>query len=124
MTSISAKGIEKLVALWTKRLRVQDWDISVKIVPQSLLAENNTLGQCELSNTKREAFISILNPEFRLKDDGSTEDFETILVHELLHIVFPARQLGIKIDDKNPAFAEYERGIDATARALVGGYRK
>lgn len=77
--------LDKLLTYWQKRLRLQDWFVTVKIVPQTDLLEGKqaTVG---FNMEKRAATIKILDPRDYPRDTFSPQDIEQALVHELLHL--------------------------------------
>jgi hypothetical protein len=113
--------VQKLGDKWSKILRVQDYDVSIKLVPQANLESNSCLGQCWVSETKKIAEIKLLDPRYRGDcSESRDDDIETCLVHEYLHLVLPVHALGIPWDEKDPRHCAYEQGIDILAQALVG----
>jgi len=119
---MTPKQIRTLLLKWQKRLRIQDWDIDVEIVDRSDIidrVDGDVLGACHCYDTKKRAHILLLNPrEIKPGEDN----LEVVLVHELLHVVMPVQDLGIKIDHKSPAYIAYERIVDQMARAFVAAY--
>lgn len=116
MDDVGLKSIYELTEKWQKCLRLQDWDIVVKIKRMEDMPKN--LGECVSSLTKKQAIISLLEP-----NDTSNGDFpydmEETLVHELLHIHF------IEADDENGCCPDgVEQAIEEVARALIKLDRK
>lgn len=76
--------IEEVCREWQKRLRLQDWDIEVKIKRYHDL---DAQGRCTVTEELKYAEILLRDPV----DTPETpcvghQDIETVLVHELLHI--------------------------------------
>lgn len=121
---MNLKQLTELKELWQKRLRIQDWDVRIRIVTTQQMLDKvdaDNLGLCMPYNMKKKADIWVL----RIEDIPEGEDDqETILVHELMHLVMPHRDLGIKLNDDNAAFVAYERIIDQMARAFRSAYSK
>ena len=119
---MTSKQLNSAVAKWQKRLRIQDWDIETELVSRGDIIDRidaDVLGACHCMETKKKAQILLLHPaELSPKDDS----LETILVHEMLHIVMPVQDLNIKVDNNNPVYIAYERIVDQLARTLVEAY--
>ncbi len=110
---------KELVALcraWQEILKISDWDVEIKFdKPRDM--PDGIIGLCRPMTTQKYARVSILHPT----DMDPSEDFETVLVHELLHIVFHGELIGIP--RKGVESVLFEQAIQATAEALVRGYR-
>lgn len=119
---MTSKQLNSAVTKWQKRLRIQDWDIETELVSRGDIIDRidaDVLGACHCMDTKKKAQILLLHPtELSPKDDS----LETILVHEMLHIVMPVQDLNIKVDNGNPVYIAYERIVDQLARTLVEAY--
>jgi hypothetical protein len=115
--------IEKLLAYWQLHFGLRDWLIELKVCRASAFGDHNTLGDCDCFTTKRKAVIRVLDS---VDHEDGQDDQETILVHELLHVLFPPRILGKKAneDRTNERNNLYEQGIDQLARTLVALSRK
>jgi hypothetical protein len=123
---LTLPAVTDAAEIWQRRLRLQDWDVKFSLGRMSAL-DVGTLGDCEVSSTKRQARIRLLDP--RDVDgqafwfDGEAWDWEITLVHELLHLhfhdIFPDGW-----PHKAPAGTAGERTIDAVAKALVALARK
>lgn len=102
---------------WQKTLRLQDWDIELALVRQSELHDENgnVDARCFPILTRKEAKIKVLDPiDFqgeRLKDAGSPDDIETLIIHEILHLHFES----FWDDDKE---VEMEQAIHSLAKAF------
>lgn len=116
---MTSKAIHTLLAEWQRRLRVQDWRLELKIVRLVDFGDTTTLGLCEAWNAKKSAIIKILDPQDHQETGKLDESLEVVIVHELLHLVFPHNGLRIPVNLKDARYCAYEQGIDITARALV-----
>lgn len=119
---MTPKQLSSSISKWQKRLRIQDWDIQVEVLSRGALIDkvgDDVLGACHCQETKKKASIVLLHPTELLPED---DDLETILVHEMLHIVMPVQDLNISVDKKNPVYIAYERIIDQMARTLTEAY--
>jgi|APSaa5957512622_1039677.scaffolds.fasta_scaffold13869_3 hypothetical protein len=105
--------IQDHLRYWQERLRVQDWDVTLRVLRYHEMGEG-LLGQCFRNDASRTAEIRLL----ALEDvSGSVtppgRDLEVTLVHELLHVLFHGAS------DETENRIAFEQAIDATARALV-----
>lgn len=105
--------LEQLTSYWQDKLRLVDWDITVRYKTQSQLGE--AVGRAKYIETLNQATIEILKPEH---DEWGT-DIEETLVHELLHV----KTSGLHGEEagwlKGAKRTALEVAIDHTARALV-----
>lgn len=111
-------AVRKLLAEWQARLGLQGYVIDVQFARASAFKELGTLGQCDALRMKRKAWIQLLAAA-DYTEDTALDDHETILVHELLHLVFPSRLYGLKLDEDDVRYQLYEQAIDQLARTLV-----
>jgi hypothetical protein len=81
--AFSQSQIEALAREWQRELKIQDWDIVVKIVRGKKLCTDD--GGITFEEKRREAFIMIRDPRDVAKDRMKAYDMEVVLVHELLH---------------------------------------
>lgn len=109
---MTQKQLESLCKTWQKRLRIQDWKVDVKLSKGQDMDGANVIGMCTPMTSKREADILI-------REGGDDGEYEEILIHELLHIVFHPELIGIEDKGMNM----YEQGVDVTAKALREAYR-
>lgn len=84
--------LQELCAYWQSVLRLQDWDIRVKV---SRLAEmpEAAQGYCTWTLETKQATIQVLDPSDYEGLQGENaalwpQDLEATLVHELLHVHF------------------------------------
>ena len=78
MKKFSEKKLNSLLKLWQKRLLLNDWSLSIKIV-EFKRKDYRQSGDIKVFPQKMEAIILLTNDPFR--------DEETVLVHELVHLV-------------------------------------
>ncbi|WP_160112318.1 hypothetical protein [Salicibibacter kimchii] len=106
--------LEQKLVYWQKILKLQDWDISIekkKMIGEDF--EGNV--QCFLES--KEAFISILDEDYRPDDSLGEHDMEETLVHELLHLhLYPISEIA---EDKPNYDLFEEQAINALAKAYV-----
>ena len=79
--------LNKLLAKWQRRLRLQDWDITVRWVDKDEFANDTAVGQNLLSPKNKEAVIEILDPDEITNDFPRMKDVELTLIHELVHCI-------------------------------------
>lgn len=71
---------------WQKRLGLDDWNLSVRIVRQSEI-DHNSWGASEWDPAAKTGTISVLDPrDYNLKGGELRLDMECTIVHELVHI--------------------------------------
>lgn len=80
--------LPQLLDCLTKKLRIQDWDISLKLVSENELSietkefnESNTLGYC-----KKHRNLKFANIFINVDNIDNDEIYITTIIHELLHI--------------------------------------
>jgi hypothetical protein len=115
--------IEELLAYWQLQLGLRDWRITIEAVRAEKFGDHITLGDCVPGRMKRNARLRLLA---EVDHEDGQDDTETILVHELLHIIMPPWLLGQKANRKPRHHRNYtyEQGIDQLARTLVDLSRK
>jgi hypothetical protein len=76
---------QKLV-IWQKRLKLEDWNITFKLVHFSDL-KPKTLGNIHWDSDLKKASMSILSPaDYKLSFPDALKDMEFTVVHELVHL--------------------------------------
>jgi hypothetical protein len=117
-------NIDSLVKLWQRRLRIEDWDITVQIKRRAEMEEivgtcPAPLGACRIPDMFQKADIVLMTPTDTMPGD---DNIELTLVHEMVHIMMPWMDLGIPNDEKRAEFKVYERIVDRMAHILVGAF--
>jgi hypothetical protein len=78
--------VDERLAVWRQRLKLQDWQISAVMTPQSALSPK-TLGGISWDKIKKTAVILVLNPsDYQLPFCEMLDDMEVTVVHELVHL--------------------------------------
>ena len=78
--------LDRQLKAWQKRLGLEDWNVSLKVVRQASL-EKHTWGNADWDLATRSATISVLDPrDYNLKGRDLSQDMECTIVHELVHI--------------------------------------
>lgn len=114
--------IEKLVRKWQAILRLQDWDIQVKVVP-SYDVENRGNGHAAVNPDMSEAFLHIRragesDPSLPPLTCGiDRNDPELTVVHELFHV----KTSPISLD--HPALEAYTESMSRILLKLERGLK-
>lgn len=79
--------LERLVAKWQPRLRLEDWTVTIRWATITERNDEDWLGICYPHITTKHADIVIVNPARLKSDDTKYHDVEVTVVHELLHLM-------------------------------------
>ena len=108
--------------VWQKRLNLQDWNISVVVVPASEL-KPKTLGNVHWELDKKTATIRVLDPaDYRLPFKEMLQDMEFTVVHELIHLELAPILADLHRSDANRR--DEEHAVNHVADALLNLGRK
>jgi hypothetical protein len=78
--------LDRQLKSWQKRLGMDDWRLTIKVVRQNSL-DKNTWGNAEWNPEEKTGIISVLDPaDYNLKGGDLKLDMECTIVHELVHI--------------------------------------
>ena len=78
--------LDRQLKTWQKRLGMDDWRFTVRLVRQKDL-DRNTWGNAEWDPYEKTGTISVLDPtDYNLKGGELRLDMECTIVHELVHI--------------------------------------
>jgi hypothetical protein len=103
---------EKL-GIWQKRIKLEEWNISVKTVRLAEL-KPKTLGNIHWDSETHRANINVLSPvDYKLPFPDALKDMEFTIVHELLHL-----QLSSLPRNEASRSAE-EKAVNALTEALL-----
>lgn len=108
------KDLNELLKEWQKRLRLQDWEITLKVINDQ--SEDGQYASCKHCFKYKSAVIRIYElPDTDQGDRTCNTDYEVTLIHELLHLHAAAfdSEIPKHLDD------HIEFMIEAVARALV-----
>lgn len=118
---------DELTALgrvWQERLRLQDWDITVRFARVTEFEHKSTMGDCDTFPDKRSALIRIQDPQDWHEAPSHLAscpwDLELTLVHELLHVHFRKSQPRVG----GRRWSDHEAAIHRVSEALVRAYRE
>ena len=74
------------LAVWQKRLNLQDWNIAL-VVSRASELKPKTLGNIHWDNEKKTAVLRVLDPaDYKLPFNEMLQDIEFTVVHELIHL--------------------------------------
>lgn len=115
--------LKELCAKWQEILRLQDWNIEIRISRARDFEVENACGECSWVLPRKEALIRILDPLDYSPNHVFPQDMERTLVHELLHLHFAeisekAEAAGINIDT---SLEQALHGIDGALANLRRG---
>ena len=78
--------LERQMKTWQKRLGMEEWNLSVRVVRQTEI-DPNSWGSSEWDAGSKTGVISVLDPrDYNLKGGDMKLDMECTIVHELVHI--------------------------------------
>jgi hypothetical protein len=78
--------LDRQMKVWQKRLGLDDWNLSLRVVRQSEI-DANTWGAAEWDPDAKTGVISVLDPrDYNLRGGELRHDMECTIVHELVHI--------------------------------------
>lgn len=106
--------LEQTLQKCQKRLRLSDWDISIKFVSACHMENANAVAECRFSEQDMEATIRVLNPTQNNYPGKTGQHIESSIYHELLHILITP---NLSKDCPN---VHEEQLIERIAKALVG----
>lgn len=73
---MTQKNLERLTRLWQKRLRLQDWKVTIQLKPEEEMRKRELYGFSTHQPSEQEAIVEVANDS----------QAERTLVHELLHL--------------------------------------
>src|SRR5687767_7641784 len=80
------KSVDETLAMWRRRLNLEQWDISVVMTRRSDL-KAKTRGQIRWDKGKKSAVIRVLHAsDYQLPLREMLDDMEFTIVHELIHL--------------------------------------
>lgn len=106
-------NLQKLLTKWQRRLRLQDFDISIRYASAEEM--QGTVGMCEL-DWKNGCFdIKIVEPKANTHSDPNFHNIELTIVHELMHII-----LQPLLKEKEPDL--YDQLVEQSIEKLAKGF--
>jgi hypothetical protein len=78
--------LDRQMKFWQKRLGLEDWSLTVRVVRQSQI-DRNSWGAAEWDSVAKTGTISVLDPrDYNLRGGELRLDMQCTIVHELIHI--------------------------------------
>jgi hypothetical protein len=98
---ISQQQLNQWLGTWQKRMKLDDWNITVQMLRASQM-KPNTIGNSSWDTRIKRATVSVLDPrDYRIPADRIADDIELTIVHELVHV-----QLAVLPRDPRRAHVE------------------
>ena len=105
------------LAVWQKRLNLEDWTISIVVARASDL-KPKTLGNIHWDLPKKTAVIRVLDPaDYKLPYQEMLQDMEFTVVHELVHLELAPVLSDVQRSEANRR--EEEHSVNHMADALL-----
>jgi hypothetical protein len=105
--------VEEKVAVWQKRLKLDEWNIAVMMVRKDAL-KPDTLGGIRWDKKKRSATLWTLDPaDYTVSDEDMRKDLEFTVVHELIHLELAS------LPKSEASRRTEERAVNQLAEALL-----
>src|SRR5437868_3473857 len=109
-------AVERL-SVWQKRLRLQDWNITL-VVSRATELKPKTLGNIHWDTDKKVATLRVLDPaDYKLPFNEMLQDLEFTVVHELIHLELSPVLSPLQRNDANRR--EEEHAVNHLADALL-----
>ena len=84
--ALAENFITEKLAVWQRRLALQDWNLNIKLVRASEL-KPKTLGNIHWDHDTKTATIRVLDVlDYKLPQNEMLQDMEFTVVHELIHL--------------------------------------
>jgi hypothetical protein len=111
---LTESALQKACALWQKRLRLQDWDVRVRVRRKAQMSAEKCRACVDADLRLKEALIEIQDP-IDYTPKIWVNDMEQSLVHELLHLHFAP----FEAEEGTAELVAQEQAIELIACALV-----
>jgi hypothetical protein len=83
---LAERYVQEKLALWQRRLNLQDWTISV-VMSHPVDLRHRTLGNIHWNTDKKTAVIRVLDAsDYQMPFRATIKDMEFTVVHELIHL--------------------------------------
>lgn len=113
---MNQEELQAVCTSWQCRLRLQDWDVEVKLVAHYEAGESR-FAEVFHFLPKKHAILKVVQEDHIDPNEPLKRDEELSIVHELLHLHFcPVASP----DSDSSADVALEQAIHAISRALVG----
>lgn len=123
--TLTQEELECLLRDWQAVMRLQDWDIKVKLCRARDLDGANRQAECGFTLPLKEAVIRILDPLDWVECDFP-QDHENDLIHELLHLhmaPFEPAPDGLAAKMMEQAVCSIAKGLLTLKRTAKEGQR-
>lgn len=112
--------LEKLAEEWIKDLRLQEWEISVRLVNDIIFYEQHITGINKINALEKKAIINIMSMDgyYDSYEDAEVFDYdmEATLVHELLHCTF-CETTDLAVEQLTPK--EEKQGMESVGYVIT-----
>ena len=106
------------LAYWQKRLKLQEWHVTVEMARTSDL-KPKTLGNIHWDTDKKTALIHVLDPaDYHMPFRDMLKDMEFTVVHELIHLELAPTLSTVARNEASRRTEEY--AVNHIADALLG----
>jgi hypothetical protein len=110
--------VTQRLAVWQKRLHLEDWNISVTMARASEL-KPRTLGNVHWDSDTKTAVIHVLDPvDYHMPYREMLDDMEFTVVHELVHLTLAPPLSGVQRNEASRRDEEY--AVNHITDALLG----
>jgi len=109
---VTQREINKVIRKWKKILRLEDWIITA----EKFKSTSDSLAKCSITSERKTCRISLFFPHQDL--DGTEQNIETSIVHEMVHIYFDPFWPNDP-DKQRAKVLLIEHAVDALSEALV-----
>lgn len=91
-------NLDKLLAKWQAKLRLQDWQIEAHYAHQEDFQDKDAVGENCYSPTNKESVIIVLEPSENTSPFPRMHDIELTLVHELVHNIVSHKDVKANVE--------------------------
>ena len=115
---MTGERLEEVLAIWQKRLRLQDWRVKLEVVRQKV-ARTEGYACVDWDRNYRRARVQLIHPgDLNASEFSIPVDLEIFMVHELLHLFFCNLENDGN-DEPEWRLRELEFAVQSLAEALV-----
>lgn len=106
--------LDAMVQKWAKILRLQDWDVTIRMVDKKDLTLEGVAGEISWNREHQQAEIQILDPS-QIGANTVQADVEETIIHELMHLHASPFD---EFESGTPEYYALELFINRVAQAL------
>jgi hypothetical protein len=115
---LAEKYLRKRLPLWQKRLKLQDWTISLELSHPGDL-RRGSLGNVHWDAEKKTAIIRVLDAsDYQMSFSATLKDMEFTIVHELTHVELSSLTRNFKSRSEE-SVSEEERAVNRLSDAMM-----